>query len=860
MAAVEQRAAEAVAAAREQAQKDMAAAEDRAAAELAAAKEQAQSVAAAAAAAKAEAAAAAERAAAELAAAKEQAQKDAAAAAAAAKEEAAAAAERATKELAAVKEQAQRDAAAAAAAKEEAAAAAERAARELAAAKEQAQKDAAAAAAKEQAAQASAERAAEDVAPTKEQAQKDAAAAAADGGRATATGTAGATTADIAKTAAAVGPLAAAALRQHMAAEAEAKARTGEDAAPQQNSEDRADAPATVAKKAVEKDAEKAIVVGGKESTAKEATSASSELNQDGAAAKRCAAATKDDRNDAGAAAGLKLEGEAAAKQAKCTAAAEEERNVSAASELKEEAATEGEAAAAAKEERKDAGASELKPEGAAAARKGKSTADGAKEEEAAAEQHTGGKGSAAAEEGKCAVQTAAEAAGVDDARKGAGSATRQECVVACAPSPRAAGADVAGCAAACDAGAWLPSVQPSGTPQGSGGRGFQSPRPPTPSSSSDDGEPPVVCDNGSGMIKAGFAGDDYPSEEFPAIVGRPKSQAAMLTGGTQRDTYIGDDAQSKRGILHITYPIQQGVVRNWDDMEKIWHYMFFDLLRVPPDDHPVLLTEAPMNPKGNREKMASIMFDTFSCPAFYVATQAVLTMYCSGRTTGIVLDSGHGVTHTVPVYEGYSVPHAVLRADVAGSDMSDWMTKLLLERGHSYTTSAEREVVRSIKEKLGYVALDFDEDMALACGSSDLEKDYELPDGQIISIGSERFRCPEAMFKPAFIGREEPGIHEMVYNAIMKCDIDVRKEMYENIVLSGGNTMFDGIRERLSREVVNLAPNSMRIKVIAPPDRRHSVWIGGSILSSLSTFKSMWVTKQDWDESGAHIVHRKCF
>jgi len=280
-----------------------------------------------------------------------------------------------------------------------------------------------------------------------------------------------------------------------------------------------------------------------------------------------------------------------------------------------------------------------------------------------------------------------------------------------------------------------------------------------------------LVVDNGSGMVKAGFAGDDAPRAVFPSLVGRPRHQGVMVGMG-QKDSYVGDEAQSKRGILTLKYPIEHGIVTNWDDMEKFWHHTFYNELRVAPEEHPVLLTE----------------------------------------------------------------------------------------RGYAFTTTAEREIVRDIKEKLCYVALDFEQEMQTAAQSSSIEKSYELPDGQVITIGNERFRCPEVLFQPSLIGLESVGIHETTYNSIMKCDVDIRKDLYGNIVLSGGTTMFAGIADRMQKEITALAPSTMKIKIIAPPERKYSVWIGGSILASLSTFQQMWISKQEYDESGPSIVHRKCF
>jgi actin-related protein len=258
-----------------------------------------------------------------------------------------------------------------------------------------------------------------------------------------------------------------------------------------------------------------------------------------------------------------------------------------------------------------------------------------------------------------------------------------------------------------------------------------------------------------------------------------------------------------------------------------------------------------------------------------YLAVQAVLSLYASGRTTGVVVHSGEGVSHAVPIYKGYAVTHAIRRLTLGGRDLTDYLTRMLTERGYFLDQTAdERQIVRDIKERLAYVSLDFDTEMEEAIAShwevsasrwqqrhrdGPGEKSYELPDGNTIIVGSERFRCPEVLFQPRLAGNKAAGIHDAAFQSIMHCDADMREDLFASVVLSGGTTMIAGVRERMAQELAALAP-STRVKVVASPERRHSAWVGGSIIASLSTSHQMWITKQEYESWGPSIVHRKCF
>ncbi|KAJ7846139.1 actin family [Mycena leptocephala] len=346
------------------------------------------------------------------------------------------------------------------------------------------------------------------------------------------------------------------------------------------------------------------------------------------------------------------------------------------------------------------------------------------------------------------------------------------------------------------------------------------------------------------------------PSSVFPSVTGRPRHhrlEGYLEPGFADKNCYVGDEALAKRGIMGMKYPIQNGFVRNWADMEEIWHHTFYNELRIAPEEHPVLLTEAPGNPSENRIQAISIMFEKFNVPAFYMQIGAVLALNASGRTTGVVVDSGEGVTHSVPVYEGFPLRDGIRRLSIAGQTVTEQLMKDLAERGYPLVTTAEREILRDIKETLCYVALDFDEELA----AEDVE--YELPDGQVITIGNERFTAPEALFKPSLVDSDSKlaGIHKTTFKSIASCDDHIQQELYENVVLSGGNTMFGGMAERLQKELSKLAPPSVTVKIDAPPERKYSAWIGGSILASLSTFQQIWCSKQEYEEVGAEIIHQ---
>jgi len=369
-----------------------------------------------------------------------------------------------------------------------------------------------------------------------------------------------------------------------------------------------------------------------------------------------------------------------------------------------------------------------------------------------------------------------------------------------------------------------------------------------------------LVVDNGSGTVKAGFAGEDAPKVMFSTTVGYTKHKSTVVGMG-DKECFVGTEAQEKRGTLILKKPIEKGMISNWEDMEHVWHHTFFQELRVNPSDDIgcVLLTEAPLNAKENREKMTRVMFESFNVPATFISMQSVLALYASGRTTGVVLDSGAGISHTVPIYEGYAMPHSIKRMELAGQDLTDYLVKILQENDINLSTPAEIDCAQAMKEQLCRVAMDYEGEIKMF--DDNHFKDFTLPDGHTIGIGNQLIRAPELLFNPKLDGRNNMlGIHELIRECVMRCDVEVRKELYQSILLAGGTTLFHGFQNRLATEVQRFAPEQVRAKVMAPNERMFSAWIGGSILGSLTTFRQMWIGAAEYHEHGAQVVHRKCF
>ncbi|XP_069497132.1 actin-like protein 9 [Ambystoma mexicanum] len=365
-----------------------------------------------------------------------------------------------------------------------------------------------------------------------------------------------------------------------------------------------------------------------------------------------------------------------------------------------------------------------------------------------------------------------------------------------------------------------------------------------------------VVIDTGTGSCKAGFAGQATPLSVVKTVLSYPLEKT--LKSGNIREPYFVGQLALEQPDVRIVEPVRHGIIIDWDAAETLWRHMFYHDLKVSPEEHAILLSDPPLSPTTNREKMVEVLFESMNCPGMYVSYQSVLSTYSYGKISGLVVESGYGVTHTVPVLQGYNLPHATERMDLAGTDLTDSLMKMFLEFGHNFSDSM-MHIVEDIKHKCCYVAADYENEVSLP--ENLYLVDYQLPDGQVITIGKERFQCPEALFSPPeAVGIDQVGIHIMAQNSLNKIPEECKKEIYDNILLCGGSSLFDGFYERFCREFQKWQPQKFETNIISLPERKYSTWTGGSILASLKAFQSCWVHLDQYKEHGPYIVHRKCY
>ena len=395
-----------------------------------------------------------------------------------------------------------------------------------------------------------------------------------------------------------------------------------------------------------------------------------------------------------------------------------------------------------------------------------------------------------------------------------------------------------------------------------------------------------IVIDNGSYMMHAGFSGDDFPIAVFPTCcsIRTPTS----FFGTRRKSVYVADEAVAKRAILRMySNVILNGQITQWYAINKLWHHTFDNELSVDPEQYNVLLSEPTMNLQTNREQTAQLMFETFNIKALYLEKQSVLSLYSSGRTDGIVVDCGYSSTRIDAVYNGHALKHTHFELDIGGREICSYLLKLsgilnsyTWSDDHCTHTSEVRRIIRDLIAKHAYIAEDYDIEMNSKNDKNDIEIEYELPDGNVLKLDTDRFKCAEILFRPLLIKDEvmnigwdeysikgEYGIHELLIQSIEKCkDPNDDRELDLNlntIVLCGGGSVIKGFKSRLEREmsdyggiynIVNTQPGESRTA------NKCATWIGGSILASLSSFDDCWMSKEEYEEYGSNIVNIHCF
>ena len=377
----------------------------------------------------------------------------------------------------------------------------------------------------------------------------------------------------------------------------------------------------------------------------------------------------------------------------------------------------------------------------------------------------------------------------------------------------------------------------------------------------------PIIIDIGSGEVKAGFGGEENPKIIFKNYFGEPKYRKVLCSCEQEitniKEKYIGNDCENLLGLIKLRYPVNHGVFDDEKDIFPLFSYIYSKLNINSQEikEHAILITEPILNPKTNREQISKILFDNFDVPAIFFASQPILSLFSTSATSGLILESGEGVTQSCVVFEGYNIPSSFERYNYGGRDVTDYLKNMLKKRGYNFYNSSELKLVNDIKENMCYLETNKRNEYINA--KKTLNKKltpYYLPDGSNIFIGDEIILAPEILFNPEYVGKEYLSFPDMIITSINNIDIQLRKKSFESILLSGGNTAIKELNEKLTDELKNRLGKNFPINIIEnekiKPQNR--CWVGGNIISTLEIFKKMWVTKSDWNENGSEIMHIK--
>ncbi|CAK1588122.1 unnamed protein product [Parnassius mnemosyne] len=364
-----------------------------------------------------------------------------------------------------------------------------------------------------------------------------------------------------------------------------------------------------------------------------------------------------------------------------------------------------------------------------------------------------------------------------------------------------------------------------------------------------------VVFDLGSQNTKAGFAGESFPRCMIPTTLGRFRRSG--LSDGFP-DVTLGEEAIKMRGVNHLDWPVDKGFIKDWDDVEKLWHHIFYRKLHVPPEEARVMYVIHPLTSKRDKEKITEIMFESFMVRNIYLGLSPALVLHASGRTSGVVWENGYSCSYVAPVFEGFPIKNATITSQINGKTLTECLQNLMNKVGYSFTTPTEIELLESIKAQLCYVAREYDEEVV----SENNKIKFDLPDGQHVLIGEERFKCPELLFQPHLLKLQCPSIVDDICTSIKKCDLEYKSLFYNNIVLSGGSSLLKGLSDRLTIELNKQVKDlpDVETNVDAMSSRHLAAWAGGSILASMDSLNGFWMTKDEYEDDGADRVHCKFF